>query len=145
MHVKCMLWFESCLPRSRGCIFPGAGNRRHSPRVRLAGTGLWPAISGLSVLWAQVSGAGLCSRLFNFRFAGAETGSGRLLILIYFFATSKPRIVTMRGLVSGIGGARGLGLMVRGACRVESAAPRRHALPRYLDGCRRYCPSPRIG
>jgi hypothetical protein len=45
------------------------------PRVRLVGTGLWSATSGISVLWARVSGAGLGPLYFNFRFGTAETGS----------------------------------------------------------------------
>jgi hypothetical protein len=32
-------------------------------------------ISGISVVWARVSGAGLCSLFSNFRFWGGETGS----------------------------------------------------------------------
>jgi hypothetical protein len=56
-------------------IFPGLGKSFIFPRVRLAGAGLWRAISGISVLWARVSGAGLCSPFSNFRFGGAKTGS----------------------------------------------------------------------
>jgi hypothetical protein len=58
-----------------GVYFPQNGKASTFPRVRLAGGGLWPAISGISVVWARVSGAGLCSLFSNFRFWGGETGS----------------------------------------------------------------------
>jgi IS66 C-terminal element len=67
-----MLWFESWFS---GVYFPHGRKSSAIPRVRLAGAGLWPAISGISVLWARVSGAGLCSLFSNFRFWGGETGS----------------------------------------------------------------------
>jgi hypothetical protein len=41
----------------------------------VAGTGLWSATSGISVLWTRVSGTGLCSLFSNFRFPGGESGS----------------------------------------------------------------------
>jgi hypothetical protein len=58
-----------------GLYFPQNGRASTLPRVRLAGASLWRAISGISVLWARVSGAGLCSAFSNFRFGGAEIGS----------------------------------------------------------------------
>jgi hypothetical protein len=87
MHIKCTLWFESWLlsqtVRSRGCIFPMAGKSSTFPRVRLAGAGLWPAISGFPSFGRgfrapvsarffpiSVSGAGRLVRLLR------ETGSG---------------------------------------------------------------------
>jgi hypothetical protein len=53
--------------------FPRGQKSPAFPRVRLAGASLWPAISGISVVWARVSGAGLCSLFSNFRFWGGET------------------------------------------------------------------------
>jgi hypothetical protein len=64
-------------PRSvvSGLYFPQDGKASMFPQVRLSGTGLSSAISGISLLWTRVSGAGLCSLFSNFRFQGGETGS----------------------------------------------------------------------
>jgi hypothetical protein len=64
-------------PRSSvsGVYFPQNGKASTFPRLRLAGAGLWPAISGIFILWARVSDAGLCSPFSNFRFREEETGS----------------------------------------------------------------------
>jgi hypothetical protein len=61
--------------RSQGCIFPRIRKRPHSRGFGGAGTGLWSATSGISLLWTRVSGAGLCSLFSNFRFGGGEIGS----------------------------------------------------------------------
>jgi hypothetical protein len=55
--------------------FPQNGKASTFPRVKLAVSGLWPATSGISVLWARLSGAGLRSLFSNFRFRREETGS----------------------------------------------------------------------
>jgi hypothetical protein len=64
-------------PRSvvSGLYFPQDGKASMFPQVRLSGTGLSSAISGISLLWTRVSGADLCSLFSNFRFQGGETGS----------------------------------------------------------------------
>jgi hypothetical protein len=58
-----------------GVLFPGWREPPTFLRVRLARPGLWSAISGISTLAGRVSGAGLSSPFFNFRFGVAETGS----------------------------------------------------------------------
>ena len=55
--------------------FPQNGKASTFPRVKLVGDGLRLATPGISVLWARLSGAGLCSLFSNFRFGGEETGS----------------------------------------------------------------------
>ena len=55
--------------------FPENGKASTFRQVRVAGTGLWSATSGNSVLWTPVSCTGLCLLFPNFRFPGGETGS----------------------------------------------------------------------
>jgi hypothetical protein len=58
-----------------GLDFPQNGKASTFPQVRLAGTGLWSATSGISAHWTRVLGAGLCSLFSNFRFRAGETDS----------------------------------------------------------------------
>ena len=55
--------------------FPQNGKASTFPRVKLVGAGLRSATPGISVLWARLSGAGLCSLFSNFRLREEETGS----------------------------------------------------------------------
>jgi hypothetical protein len=75
VHAVVRILFAQPRSSVSGVYFPQNGKASTFPRLRLAGAGLWSAISGIVILWARVSGAGLCSLFSNFRFREEDTGS----------------------------------------------------------------------
>jgi hypothetical protein len=65
VHAVVRILFAQPRSSVSGVYFPQNGKASTFPRLRLAGAGLWSAISGIVILWARVSGAGLCSLFFN--------------------------------------------------------------------------------
>jgi hypothetical protein len=73
-HIKCMLWFESCL---LGCLFPRTGKRPHSRRLG------WPApVTGQQLLAILSFGRGFRAPVSARFFPISVSGEGRLVRLL---------------------------------------------------------------